>query len=733
MISDQIRVKRQYILAAFLLFVLPTLVIMGGRAAHNSPTPTLYYAPELLFYTLTISMLLIAVFLGAILVFSWHKTDKDIRWLIGAAIILAIHFAWIGLFTEGVGFSFTQTQIHDLDWLVQFFVAIVMMLGLLATRYNIPSFVFILLLLCIGMIVPIGLLGLPEQYAFALSPVAEGLLFGAILLACTISTFQFASDAALHQHTQRRISFMVYAIHPTMVALRFFPLWHPVWWLIFIVSILAYGGVAQIVLSAYLREFQFNLTHYFALAGGVIIVLLAMTTSVATTRRQQKLMQGVINIQGEALATMLATQIDTAANPIDASFFAQLPAPYTNFDCIAIYDHNGDIQVEHLNTTDSPKLISSELVENVLQENKTAYLKNVQTPGIGTIYQSISAAKIGPQSSSASDGSFVVMAQNLPELAEATRKVRLTGLGITGASVAFTFSMLLVLVHYADKLLMGRAKQLKTAFTDLQHLEKMRDDMTQMIVHDLRTPLTTIQLNLNVLQHSLTRNTKVDKQKKSVKNALTSTERMMYLLNDILDLSQIESGRLELNRTLMPPVEIIQERVLAFEANAQSQGKRISYEYDNYLPLVMVDLRLIQRVLDNLISNALRYTRDGGAVVVTADKAAGAIRFSVHDNGLGIPEYARDKIFDKFVQVSEDGEKRKHGVGLGLAFCRLAIEAHGGTIWVKSQVGEGSSFYFTIPTNVPKAPHADSIIVRSTSSPSSTTEIMSDPSTLLGS
>jgi two-component system sensor histidine kinase/response regulator len=233
-------------------------------------------------------------------------------------------------------------------------------------------------------------------------------------------------------------------------------------------------------------------------------------------------------------------------------------------------------------------------------------------------------------------------------------------------------------------------EQLQKNYKRLQELEKLRDDMRNMIVHDLRTPLTAVILGVEMLEtHGLLNDT----QREMIGIASGGGKTLLGLINDLLDVEKMESGVTqlryeELSAGLLAATAIEQVTSLAGEGRTA-----LVTEIAAGLPLFAGDRDLLTRTLVNLIANAIKFTR-GGVVTVAASREGDAMRFAVRDTGQGIPAEAFEKIFEKFGQVES---RNKAGTGLGLAFCKLAVEAHGGQIGVESAPGVGSTFSFTIP------------------------------------
>ncbi len=247
--------------------------------------------------------------------------------------------------------------------------------------------------------------------------------------------------------------------------------------------------------------------------------------------------------------------------------------------------------------------------------------------------------------------------------------------------------------------------------TEEKELERMREDLIHMIVHDLRSPLTAIMGGLHLARELINRGFDMARVTQLLDIAASSSENMLELVNSLLDISQLEAGQMRLEieaRSLPDLVDGARERVAPLALEDQIA---LQIDLPSDLPQVAVDEDLVTRVLVNLLDNAIKFSPQGGIVSVTANGVRATptieerldstsqhyVSVSVTDTGPGIPKEYQEKIFEKFSRVEKQESRRGLGSGLGLAFCKLAVEAHGGRIWVESQVGQGSTFIFTLP------------------------------------
>jgi signal transduction histidine kinase len=233
--------------------------------------------------------------------------------------------------------------------------------------------------------------------------------------------------------------------------------------------------------------------------------------------------------------------------------------------------------------------------------------------------------------------------------------------------------------------------QLQQNYQRLQELEKIRDDMRNMIVHDLRTPLTAVIVGISLLgKHG----TLTETQREMVSIASTGGTTLLGMINDLLDVEKMESGSERPRYTQLSAATLIEGAIEQVCSIAELEQTELVSEVAPELPLFAGDENKLSRTLVNLIANAIKFTRAGTVTIAASQPDAGHIRFAIRDTGPGIPAEAFEKIFEKFGQVDAG---HRVGTGLGLAFCKLAVEAHGGRIGVESTPGAGSTFSFTLP------------------------------------
>jgi len=235
--------------------------------------------------------------------------------------------------------------------------------------------------------------------------------------------------------------------------------------------------------------------------------------------------------------------------------------------------------------------------------------------------------------------------------------------------------------------------------TERKELDALRDDMIAMIYHDIRSPLGNIVSSLELMNGMIP----ADETLQTMLNiARNSTGRIQRLVNSLLDINRLESGQQIVDQHAIDPLVLIRESLRDVEPSASGRLQKMENKALGVLPLIWVDVDMIHRMFINLLENAIKYTPVGGQIEIGAQTTAGtAVKFWVRDNGPGISAADRDRVFDKFTRLR--GKNNPSGLGVGLAFCKLAVLGHGGQIWVESELGKGTTFWLTLPVAQKKA------------------------------
>lgn len=255
---------------------------------------------------------------------------------------------------------------------------------------------------------------------------------------------------------------------------------------------------------------------------------------------------------------------------------------------------------------------------------------------------------------------------------------------------------------YNPVVVLGKYQGVLATYVDVtkeHEAARLRDDLMQMMFHDMQHPLSAIMLNLDGLL-LLDDGALSDAQQEFIETAKHNVMRLHAMFTNMVEIGKIEAGELRLARKTFDMNALV-ESVLRdqFSLRFDAANKRLTLSASAHLPPVTGDPNLLSRVLTNLVDNALKFTKEGGTVEVRTARGRDrrSVRVAVRDQGPGVPAEFAQVIFEKYRQVHMQRRGIKAGAGLGLAFCKLAVEAHGGAVWVRPAPGGGSEFGFRIP------------------------------------
>jgi signal transduction histidine kinase len=239
--------------------------------------------------------------------------------------------------------------------------------------------------------------------------------------------------------------------------------------------------------------------------------------------------------------------------------------------------------------------------------------------------------------------------------------------------------------------------ELKEQYEKIKRLEKLKDDLSHMIIHDLKNPLGTILLSAEMLQKE---NHHSETERKVILTVSKAAGDMKRMIENLLDIGKMEKDKLQLNPTVTQVGPFIETVLTHARESGMVENRIVTFLNDAPQSQISIDRELIQRVIVNLLSNAVKHTEHFGHITIRVEEIAHgqAMRISINDNGSGIAREYHEKIFEKFEQVNIKDQRA--GSGLGLTFCKLAVEAHHGRIWVESEMGKGSTFFIELPLDV---------------------------------
>ena len=230
-----------------------------------------------------------------------------------------------------------------------------------------------------------------------------------------------------------------------------------------------------------------------------------------------------------------------------------------------------------------------------------------------------------------------------------------------------------------------------------REIEQMKSDFVSLVSHELRTPLVAIKGAADNLLDGLAGELN-DTQKDCLILSKRNIDRLNRLISDLLDISRIEAGKIQLNKQPADAASIVKDVLGLFQASAKEKNIALELLLPEEIPLVTIDSDKINQVLTNLVGNALKFTPAQGKITIKAFRAENFLQIEVRDTGVGIPKQDLEKVFDKFYQVDRNKSFTSvKGTGLGLPISKGIVERHGGKIWAESEIGKGSKFIFTLP------------------------------------
>ena len=235
------------------------------------------------------------------------------------------------------------------------------------------------------------------------------------------------------------------------------------------------------------------------------------------------------------------------------------------------------------------------------------------------------------------------------------------------------------------------------AFRDITQkhdVDRLKSQFVSTVSHELRTPLTSMRGSLGLLASGLVGNVS-PKAQRMLEIAVSNTDRLVRLINDILDIERLESGALVPALRPIDVTDLMQQAMEVMKPMADKAG--VALLCAPFPGTIRADQDRMMQTLTNLLSNAIKFSLPATTITLSADRAGSMLRFRVADQGRGIPADKLERVFERFQQVDASDSRDKGGTGLGLSICRSIVQQHGGKIWVESVLGHGSTFYFTVP------------------------------------
>lgn len=242
-------------------------------------------------------------------------------------------------------------------------------------------------------------------------------------------------------------------------------------------------------------------------------------------------------------------------------------------------------------------------------------------------------------------------------------------------------------------------KELRVSNSQLQKLDEAKDEFISMASHQLRTPLTSIKGYISMLLEGDMGELTKD-QKKVLNEAFVSSERMVRLIGDFLNVSRLQTGKFIIEKHPVDLAKLVDLEIDALTANAEARGITFSYKKPKNIPVLELDENKIQQVVMNFADNAIYYSKEKGKINVTLKKVPGFVEFKVEDNGIGVPKTEQADLFNKFFRATNARKARPDGTGVGLFLAKKVVTDHDGTIIFESKEGKGSTFGFRLP--IPK-------------------------------
>jgi signal transduction histidine kinase len=702
------------LLVSLTLFFPSLVLVLLSLWPEADPTASL---PLFHFYIVTFTTFAAAVI--SILLSSTLGSVAQPRHVLAAvafAVIASIFFLH-GLATRGALIDYSHPAVRWSAWLTLFGGGLIFALAGLAGPADPPKWLSlrrVIYAAAMGVIVYLGLATLAPQWLTLLDDYTAAWQMVIVLLSLGLWLFAAFCLWQTWRITRNRVdgtlALVAFWLAHAVISMHQFPVWRLSWWLYHFLLCGGFLITMYILVSEYEQTRRFRLLHYYLGISLIATALLALVASylfaefsyrtlVAETKSSTA---SLVNGLTHLAAAAISDDAGTAAR--QAGYAAYLPEQALG--TVTLYGADGQLfYPANSDGSSDPSLIDPLKFERALAGET---IIDVRSPEDGSGYNALGAVytvetyaplPAAPLTSEAARPVGVLVAlRAAPELGQTVLQARATGLIISALTMGLLFILLLAVIGRADRIIVARTEELLQAYASLRQAENMRDDLNHMIVHDLRNPLNVISATIELIDRTSgeTRLKTLDRFWESIYHA---TQRLTGLIDDILAVSKIEAGQLAPRFVTTSLAELLNEQLISFKPLAVVENKQLNLDCPSDLTAEL-DPALMGRVIENLVGNAFKYTQGEGMIHISAQVENGCVRLSVRDDGDGIPDEYKQHIFEKFIQApNTNGQAVRKGIGLGLAFCNLVVQAHGGRIWVTDAPGGGSEFVMLLPRN----------------------------------
>lgn len=693
------------ILALFAPSAILVFLSLQSQADASASLPLFH------FYIVTFTAftaVVVSILLGSIL--EGIARPRHMLAAVAFAAIASIFF-FHGAATSGALIAYSHPAVRWSAWLTLFAGGVIFSLAGLDGPNGLPHWLSLRGIIAVtvaGVLLYLGIAIFAPQWLTTANQ--QGAILQPAIFLISLGLWLFAAFRfwqiwrITHNRVDGLLGLVTFWLAHAVISMHQFPVWQLSWWLYHFLLCFGFLITIYILTVEYEQALRFRLLRYYLGVALISTALLALIASYLFAEFSYRTLVTEIKSSTAALVNG-SVQAVAGSLPGDATSFdrqthyirhlANLP-----LGSIALYSPEGQVFYPVDSNGGGDTLIDqARFAQALAGETVVEVHPPAEATGnnpFGAVYMVETYAPLpdGPQVSELAG--ILVALQAAPEVGPMIIQARRTGLMISALTMSLLFMMLLAVVGRADRLISTRTEELLRAYTNLRQAESMRDDLNHMIVHDLRNPLNVISATFE-----LVRLTPRDEQLETLEhfwdNVYTATHRMIGLIDDILTVSKMEAGQLtpQFASTSLP--ELMAEVVNNFKPQALVENKQLHLDCPSPLT-VELDPVLFGRVIENLVNNAFKYTEPEGIIQISVKAESECVRLSVRDNGDGVPDAYKPRIFEKFAQaLGSNGQPIRKGAGLGLTFCSLVIQAHNGRIWVTDVPGGGSEFILTLP------------------------------------